>query len=153
MNKWFAKFATSASDVLGRAWVFLVALLVIVVWAVTGPIFGFSETWQLVINTGTTIVTFLMVFIIQNTQNRDAIATHVKLDELLRAIEGARGALADAEDRDEDELKELKHEMIAVAAEQGVEEPANAAHGMEQTRAGRARLREHVGVAHRGKEG
>ena len=152
MNKWFAKFATHASDVLGRAWVFLVAVLVIVVWAVTGPIFRFSETWQLVINTGTTIVTFLMVFIIQNTQNRDAIATHVKLDELLRAIEGARGALADAEDRDEDELKQLKHQMIEVAAEEGLDEPVSAAHGMEQTRTGRARLRQHVGTRHRDSE-
>ena len=80
MSKWFAKFATGASDVLGRAWVFLVAVLVIVAWAVSGPLFDFSETWQLVINTGTTIVTFLMVFLIQNTQNRDTAAIQLKLE-------------------------------------------------------------------------
>src|SRR5215208_1190103 len=153
MDRAFQRFAQRAATATGSSWAFALAACTVVVWAMSGPIFGFSETWQLVINTGTTIVTFLMVFIIQNTQNRDAIATHVKLDELLRAIEGARGALADAEDRDEDELKQLKHQMIEVAAEEGLDEPVSAAHGMEQTRAGRARLREHVGVAHRGKEG
>jgi len=112
MNKIFAKFATNASDVLGHAWVFILAALVIVVWSASGPLFDFSETWQLVINTSTTIVTFLMVFIIQNTQNRDARAIHIKLDELLRAVQGARGSLADAEDRTEEELKELKQSLI-----------------------------------------
>src|SRR5205823_178436 len=118
-----------------KAWVFILALLVIVAWAVTGPLFGFSDTWQLVINTSTTIVTFLMVFIIQNTQNRDAVATHVKLDELLRALEGARGALADAEDRDEEELKHLKHELVQVAAETGTE-----GGGMDANVSGRKRV-------------
>src|SRR5262245_40151564 len=115
MSKSFARFATWASEVLGRAWVFILACTVIIVWAVTGPIFGFSDTWQLVINTSTTIVTFLMVFLIQNTQNREAIATQIKLDELLRAIQGARGALADAEERDEGELKKLKNELVEAA--------------------------------------
>ena len=96
---------------LGRAWVFLLAVVVIIGWVVSGPFFDYSESWQLIINTGTTIVTFLMVFIIQNTQNRDARAMHVKLDELLRAVEGARGALADAEDRTEEELKRLKEQL------------------------------------------
>ena len=111
MNEAFAKFATAASDVLGRAWVFLLAVVAIIGWALSGPLFDYSENWQLIINTGTTIVTFLMVFIIQNTQNRDARAMHVKLDELLRAVEGARGALADAEDRTEEELKRLKEQL------------------------------------------
>jgi low affinity Fe/Cu permease len=84
------------------------------VWLVSGPLFGFSETWQLVINTGTTIVTFLMVFLIQNTQNRDQQALHLKLDELLRAVDGAReSAFVDLEDRNQDELKELKKEIFA----------------------------------------
>jgi low affinity Fe/Cu permease len=113
-SKFFARFASVASDVLGQAWVFMLAVLVIVVWAVTGPLFGFSDTWQLVINTGTTIVTFLMVFIIQNTQNRDSRALHIKLDELLRAVEGARESLADAEDRDEEELKRLKEQLTSL---------------------------------------
>src|SRR5215207_6532764 len=114
MNKWFAKFATSASDVLGRAWVFLVALLVIVVWAVTGPIFGFSETWQLVINTSTTIITFLMVFLIQNTQNRDAMAMHLKLDELISSIAEADNAIINAEDETDEELAVLKQKYDAL---------------------------------------
>ena len=83
----FSVFARSTSTVLGSAWAFTVALLVIVIWAVTGPAFHFSDTWQLIINTGTTIVTFLMVFLIQNTQNRDAKAAHLKLDEIIRALQ------------------------------------------------------------------
>jgi low affinity Fe/Cu permease len=97
--------------VLGTAWAFAFAFLIIVVWALTGPIFHFSDTWQLIINTGTTIVTFLMVFLIQNTQNRDAKAVHLKLDELIRAIEGARNRLVDLEELSDDELKKLEHEF------------------------------------------
>lgn len=115
MHKLFAKFATGASGVLGSAWVFLLALAIVVVWGISGPIFKFSSAWQLVINTGTTIVTFLMVFLIQNTQNRDSRAIHIKLDELLRAVNGAHEELADAEDRDEEELKLLKLHMLEVA--------------------------------------
>src|SRR2546430_12783521 len=89
----FRHFARKSSEVLGSAWAFIGAIFIIVVWALTGPIFHFSDTWQLIINTGTTIVTFLMVFIIQNTQNRDAKAMHLKLDELIRAIQGARNRL------------------------------------------------------------
>ncbi len=139
MNDAFAKFATWVSDVLGQAWVFLLAVIVIVVWAVSGPLFQFSETWQLVINTGTTIVTFLMVFIIQNTQNRDARATHVKLDELLRAVEGARGSLADAEDRTEAELKRLKEQLLD-APEQSPDPAIRATH------AARTRAQTHHGT-------
>ena len=102
---------------LGRAWVFLLAVVVIIGWVVSGPFFDYSESWQLIINTGTTIVTFLMVFLIQNTQNRDARAMHVKLDELLRAVEGARGALADAEDRTEEDLKRLKEQLTGVCVD------------------------------------
>jgi low affinity Fe/Cu permease len=112
MERAFARFATAASDLLGHAYVFIIALLLVLLWAVSGPFFAFSDTWQLVINTATTITTGLMVFIIQNTQNRDARAIHIKLDELLRAVKGARGELADAEDRSEAELKSLKVEMM-----------------------------------------
>ncbi|HMY72224.1 MAG TPA: low affinity iron permease family protein, partial [Blastocatellia bacterium] len=86
VNEIFRKFAAKVSAVVGSGWAFMVAALIIIVWAVTGPIFKFSDTWQLIINTGTTIITFLMVFLIQNTQNRDARALHLKLDELLRGL-------------------------------------------------------------------
>ena len=104
----FPKFARNAARWTGQSTAFAVAVLVIVVWAVTGPLFHFSDTWQLVINTGTTIVTFLMVFLIQNTQNRDAEAVQLKLDELLRATPGAHNALLDIEELSDEELDELK---------------------------------------------
>ena len=91
-RSWYLRFAKWASRFCGKPRVFSFAVLIIVAWAVTGPIFGFSDTWQLVINTGTTIVTFLMVFLIQNTQNRDATAIHLKLDELIKAAQGAAAA-------------------------------------------------------------
>jgi len=119
---WFGKTATKVSDTMGSAWAFTVAVLVILVWLVTGPIFGFSDTWQLVINTGTTIVTFLMVFLIQNTQNRDAKATQLKLDELIHAIGKARnrviGAESEPEERIEREIRELEAEKDAPNAPQ-----------------------------------
>ena len=99
------------SAVLGSAWAFVTALLIIIVWAATGPTFHYSDTWQLIINTGTTIVTFLMVFLIQNTQNRDAKAVHLKLDELIRALGPARNKLVDLEDLSDDELKKLEQEF------------------------------------------
>jgi low affinity Fe/Cu permease len=108
VNEFFRKFAQQTSVAVGSPWAFMVAVLIIIVWGVTGPIFGFSDTWQLVINTGTTIVTFLMVFLIQNTQNRDAKAIHLKLDELLRAVEGARTRLVDLEDLPDEELEHLQ---------------------------------------------
>src|SRR5438067_2178169 len=111
MNEFFRKFASVTSDVVGSSWAFILAVLIIVVWAVTGPAFGYSDTWQLVINTGTTIITFLMVFLIQNTQNRDAKAIHLKLDELLRAVEGARTSMVDLEDCTDEELAQLQKQF------------------------------------------
>ena len=105
MNDIFRKFATATSEIAGSAWVFFLAALVILAWALTGPLFGFSDTWQLVINTGTTIITFLMVFLIQNTQNRDTRAVHAKLDELIISKENADNHLALAEDMTDSELK------------------------------------------------
>jgi low affinity Fe/Cu permease len=107
----FHVFARRSSDVLGSPWAFITAIAIIISWAVTGPMFHFSDTWQLIINTGTTIVTFLMVFLIQNTQNRDAKAVHLKLDELIRALKGARNALVDLEKLSDDELKKLEEEF------------------------------------------
>jgi low affinity Fe/Cu permease len=108
INDFFHKFSQRTSQIVGSPWSFLLAVIVIVVWAATGPIFHFSDTWQLVINTGTTIVTFLMVFLIQNTQNRDAKAIHLKLDELLRGVKGARTGLVDLEDSSEEDLQKLQ---------------------------------------------
>jgi low affinity Fe/Cu permease len=107
----FRKFAHAAAEAMGSAWSFTVAISIIIAWAVTGPVFHYSDTWQLVINTATTIVTFLMVFLIQNTQNRDAKAIHLKLDELIRAVKGARNSLVDLEDLSEDELKKLQEQF------------------------------------------
>jgi low affinity Fe/Cu permease len=107
----FHVFARQSSNVLGTAWSFIIAIAIIITWAITGPMFHFSDTWQLIINTGTTIVTFLMVFLIQNTQNRDAKAVHLKLDELIRAVKGARNALVDLEKLSDDELKKLEEEF------------------------------------------
>jgi low affinity Fe/Cu permease len=100
----FTRFAKWASRMAGKPGTFVLALLAILVWAVTGPVFGFSDTWQLVINTSTTILTFLMVFLIQNTQNRDAEAMHVKLDVLIRASRNAKNALLDLEELEEDDI-------------------------------------------------
>jgi low affinity Fe/Cu permease len=108
MSELFRKFARKISEVLGRAEVFLGAVVLIVVWAVLGPLYHYSDTWQLVINTATTIVTFLMVFLIQNTQNRDAKAIQLKLDELLRGVQGARTGLVRLEELSDEELKELE---------------------------------------------
>ena len=107
----FRSFAHWTAEVVGSPWAFALGVLVIVVWAVTGPIFHFSDTWQLVINTGTTIVTFLMVFLIQSTQNRDAKAMHLKLDELIRAVGAARTKLVHLENLTDDELASLEKEF------------------------------------------
>ena len=127
----FGFFARKASRILGSAWAFVCAIIVIVVWALTGPTFHYSDTWQLIINTGTTIVTFLMVFLIQNTQNRDAKAVHLKLDELIRALGPARDHLVDLEKLSDDELQTLEKEFEkvrkkAAGAKEKIEEAKNA---------------------------
>jgi low affinity Fe/Cu permease len=112
---WFSRFAKATARYSGRPVTFALAFGVILAWAVSGPIFGFSDTWQLVINTGTTIITFLMVFLIQNTQNRDAEAVQVKLDELIRAIEPAHNALLDLEELEETELDRIRRDYEKLA--------------------------------------
>ena len=107
----FRVFARRTSALLGSAWAFVGALFIILVWAITGPTFHFSDTWQLIINTGTTIVTFLMVFLIQNTQNRDAKAMHLKLDEVIRALKRARNEMVDLEDLSDEELNNLEEQF------------------------------------------
>jgi low affinity Fe/Cu permease len=107
----FRVFAHRSSAMLGSAWAFSAAVLVILLWLVTGPMFHFSDTWQLIINTATTVITFLMVFLIQNTQNRDAKAMHLKLDELIRAVEGARNQLVDLENLSDEDLKKLEEQF------------------------------------------
>src|SRR5438067_11515757 len=107
----FRVFARRSSIILGSAWSFAGAVLVILVWLLTGPTFHFSDTWQLIINTATTVITFLMVFLIQNTQNRDAKAMHLKLDEIIRALKKARNELVDLEDLSDEELKKLEDQF------------------------------------------
>ncbi|HEY0369367.1 MAG TPA: low affinity iron permease family protein [Chthoniobacterales bacterium] len=121
----FSKFARATSGILGTAWAFVAAIVIIIVWAATGPTFHYSDTWQLIINTGTTIVTFLMVFLIQNTQNRDAKAVHLKLDELIRAAKGARDHLVDLEKLSDDDLRDLEQQFTRVR--EGAERAANKA--------------------------
>ncbi|HWP40092.1 MAG TPA: low affinity iron permease family protein [Tepidisphaeraceae bacterium] len=108
---WFRWFAHWASERVGSPGAFTVAVGVVLLWAISGPIFGFSDTWQLVINTGTTIVTFLMVFLIQNTQNRDAKAMQLKLDELIRSVSGARDQLVDLENLSDEQLEQLQRQF------------------------------------------
>lgn len=131
----FGHFARKSSEVLGTAWAFIGALVIIVVWGLSGPAFHFSDTWQLVINTGTTIVTFLMVFLIQNTQNRDAKAMHLKLDELIRAVEGARNRLVDLEKLSDEELKKLEEQFTRLrkSAAQRAPETEQIADEIEET--------------------
>ena len=107
----FRIFARRSSVILGTPWAFSTAIFIIVVWAITGPTFHFSDTWQLIINTGTTIVTFLMVFLIQNTQNRDAKAMHLKLDEVIRSLKRARNEMVDLEDLSDEELDRLEQQF------------------------------------------
>lgn len=117
----FSRFSKWTAHATGHPAAFMIAVSVIAVWAITGPLFGFSDTWQLVINTGTTIVTFLMVFLIQNTQNRDSAAMQLKLDELIRTIEGAHNALLDLEELSEQDLERLREsyeELARTAREQ-----------------------------------
>ena len=114
-QEWFTRFAKWTAKATGRPFAFTTAVLVIVVWAVTGPIFGFSDTWQLIINTGTTIITFLMVFLIQNTQNRDSEAIQVKLDELIRLSKGGHNVLLDLEELEDEELDRIRASYRKIA--------------------------------------
>jgi low affinity Fe/Cu permease len=111
MSEIFRRAAKAIACAIGSSYAFVLAALTVLVWALLGPVFGYSDTWQLVINTGTTIVTFLVVFMIQNTQNRDSKALHLKLDELIRASKGARNGLIDSEDLSDEELDRLEQEF------------------------------------------
>lgn len=113
----FTRFAKHTASITGKPVTFITAVSIVIIWAITGPLFGFSDTWQLVINTGTTIITFLMVFLIQNTQNRDSTAVQLKLDELICAIKEANNEYLDVEDLDDRDLDEKRREMIARAKE------------------------------------
>ena len=115
-RSWFTRFAKVTARAAGKPAAFMLAVLAILVWLATGPLFGFSDTWQLIINTGTTIITFLMVFLIQNTQNRDAEAVQVKLDELLRATKGAHTALLDLEELEQQDLDRIRSSYAELAA-------------------------------------
>ena len=115
MHQIFRKFSEKVSHTAGGAYTFIIAVLIIVIWISTGPLFNFSNTWQLVINTGTTIITFLMVFVIQNTQNRDSKAIHLKLDELLYASKKAKDKFMDAEDMTDEELEKDKEDFVRIS--------------------------------------
>ncbi|HMM43553.1 MAG TPA: low affinity iron permease family protein [Thermomicrobiales bacterium] len=129
MRDIFSRFAARVAILTGTPWAFLVAFLIILIWAISGPLFHFSDTWQLVINTGTTIVTFLMVFLIQNSQNRDSTAIQLKLDELIRAVDTASNRLIDVEDDSDDNLERLRRAYQWQAERQrnltGKDEPAD----------------------------
>ncbi len=118
MQDFFTRWATKISRAMGSIWAFATAFLLILVWALSGPIFHFSSQWQLVVNTGTTIITFLMIFLLQNTQNRDAKAIHIKLDELIRAVKSARNNMIDAEELSEEKLDKMK-ETLTKAKKRG----------------------------------
>jgi low affinity Fe/Cu permease len=113
----FNHFSHRASKLLGSSPAFIVAIAIVVLWLASGPIFGFSDTWQLVINTGTTIVTFLMVFVIQNSQNRDAVGLHLKIDELLRATKGARNSMIDLSKLSDEQIEKLEEEFVRICNE------------------------------------
>ncbi len=117
MNEIFRKYASGVAERVGSPGAFLSALALILVWATSGPLFHFSDTWQLVINTGTTIITFLMVFLIQNTQNRDAKSIHLKLDELIRAIDSAHNTMIDLEHLSDKELEDLHRQFLEMATQ------------------------------------
>jgi low affinity Fe/Cu permease len=119
MHQFFRRFAHATAAAVGAPWAFFLAFGIVVIWAATGPAFGYSDSWQLVINTGTTIVTFLMVFLIQNTQNREIRVTQLKLDELIRAVEQARNRLVAMEEMSDEELERLEQEFHTLHAEAG----------------------------------
>ena len=118
MNLWFSRFASRTAQMVGHPYMFLAAVVILLLWAASGPLFHFSDTWQLIINTGTTIVTFLVVFLIQNTQNRDAKAIHLKLDELIRSHIPAHNDMIDIENLSDEELEALRSRYAALCDEQ-----------------------------------
>jgi low affinity Fe/Cu permease len=128
MHDLFRRIAAATSEVVGSAWSFMFAILIILVWAITGPMFNYSDTWQLVINTGTTIITFLMVFLIQNTQNRDSKVIHLKLDELLRALKHARTNFAELNNLSDEELARYEQEFLDLCAREKEERKARTQH-------------------------
>lgn len=144
MREFFRRFAKAISAAIGSPYTFVIALALVGVWALLGPVFGFSDTWQLVINTSTTIITFLVVFMIQNTQNRDSKAIHLKLDELIRSVESARNGLIDSEDLSDKELDRLEGEFADIRKAAGRVPPASATPDI--AKAGDPRRR----AAHRG---
>jgi low affinity Fe/Cu permease len=117
INLWFSRFASSTAQFVGHPYMFLFAVVALILWAASGPVFHFSDTWQLIINTGTTIITFLVVFLIQNTQNRDAKALHLKLDELIRSHTPASNDMIDIEKLSDEELEELEKRYAAICEE------------------------------------
>ncbi len=132
INKFFDRFSSAATRVTGKPIAFILAFIIIIVWAITGPIFKFSDTWQLVINTGTTIITFLMVFIIQQSQNKDTSAIHLKLNELIAATEGASNRLIDVEDLTQQELDTLKNFFIKLSDMAEKEDDISCTHTIEE---------------------
>jgi low affinity Fe/Cu permease len=110
----FNGFAKVSAELVGSPWAFVLATVMVLVWVITGPLFGYSDMWQLIINTGTTVITFLIVFLIQNSQNRDTKAINLKLDELIRSLEGARNRLINLQDRPDEELAELERQLKAM---------------------------------------
>jgi low affinity Fe/Cu permease len=136
MSGVFSRAAQWTAQQCGRAYVFIFAVLIIAVWAATGPLFDYSDTWQLIINTGTTIITFLMVFLIQNTQNRDTIAIQLKLDELIRANENARNKMLQLEDLTEDDLKRIRATFASLVepAEQAAASAKHVHKKLEETK-------------------
>lgn len=129
LHEAFRKFSNRASKTVGSPWTFMAAFLAIILWGFSGPIFGFSDTWQLVINTSTTIVTFLMVFIIQNTQNRDNEAVQLKLDELIRSIKNARNSMMDLEELSDEELNEIQNQFNEICTRRANQNPDNSQAG------------------------
>ena len=134
MGKRFEAFSQRVTRWTGSSAGFASALAIIVIWAVSGPIFGFSDTWQLVINTGTTIVTFLMVFLIQRSQNRDALAVHIKLNEIVAAMQGASNRMIDVEDLSEEELRVLERYYSELAALARKDSDISCSHSVEEAR-------------------
>ena len=144
MHERFRRFASRAATLAGTSWAFLAAVVLVAGWALSGPVFGFSEAWQLVINTGTTIATFLMVFLIQNAQNRDSQALHLKLDELLRATAAARTGLVNLQDLSDDDLARLQAEFERLRHRAGdplAEHADDLAEAVEEVEQARARGR------------